>query len=321
MPAYEWYVTPVNRSGTSTAESEVVTVFVGTVNPGGYDVFIFDENNDGLIDQKEWQNFTGGGLGLNGASEDILFDGKPGGSGFIYSTTSIPIGTTGLTEGLDKDFNLDPRDLNIAPPPCFTFGTLISTKVGRTPIERLTDGDFVLSTDDRELIVRKVFRRKITAKALALNPKLYPVRITAGALGDFLPERDLVVSRQHRMLVRSKIAKRMFGCSEILLPAIRLIGLPGIFIDTTVDQVEYFHLLFDKHEIIYAEGAPSESLLIGPEAINALDPEAREEICTIFPEITKAGYALKYARLIPSAHLQKQFVARHLKNTKPLLGQ
>ena len=104
-------------------------------------------------------------------------------------------------------------------------------------------------------------------------------------------------------------------------PSIKLIELPGIFVDETIESVEYFHLLFDRHEIIYAEGAPTESLFTGPEALKSLSPEAREEILTILPEVAKLDYSPEPARYIPPGKLQKQLVARHAKNNKPLLCQ
>ena len=139
-------------------------------------------------------------------------------------------------------------------------------------------------------------------------------------MGGGFPERDLLVSRQHRMLVRSKITERMFGKAEVLIPAIKLIELPGIFIDESVDSVEYYHLLFDRHEIIYAEGAPTESLFTGPEALKSLSQEAREEILTIFPEITELSYKPEPACFVPPGKQQKRLIARHLKNDLAPLG-
>lgn len=134
-----------------------------------------------------------------------------------------------------------------------------------------------------------------------------------------MPERDLLVSRQHRMLVRSDITKRMFGEDEVLLPAIKLCELPGIFVDEKVKEVEYFHMLFDTHEVVYAEGAPSESLYTGPEALKALSIQAREEIFTLFPEIAEPDYLPVAARPFPAGKKQKQLVERHKKNCQELL--
>lgn len=202
--------------------------------------------------------------------------------------------------------------------PCLTVGSMIETEFGLRPIEEIKPGDRIMTQDGLKE-VRWIGRRAILADELRTQPKLYPVRIMAGALGNNLPRKDLLVSRQHRMVVDSTIAQRMFGNAEVLVPAIKLTELPGIYCDETVEEVEYFHLLFDQHEVIYAEGAPTESLFTGPEALNAISAAAREEIYMLFPEITQLDYAPETACYVPPGRMQKQLIARHLKNSKPLL--
>jgi len=203
---------------------------------------------------------------------------------------------------------------------CFLKGTGIAAPSGKVEISRLVAGDRVQNEAGESLTIRWIGHRKITKAELERNEKLRPVRIMAGTLGDGLPKSDLIVSRQHRMLVRSQIAQRMFGQDEVLIPAIKLTELPGIFIDHSIEEVEYFHLLFDQHEIIFAEGAPTESLFTGPQALEGVSAEAREEILTLFPEVAELDYEPKPARYIPEGRLQKQLIARHLKNEKPLLA-
>ncbi|MFS4581458.1 Hint domain-containing protein [Phaeobacter sp. C3_T13_0] len=202
---------------------------------------------------------------------------------------------------------------------CFVRGTLIETERGLVPVERLVKNDRILVADGSYRPLRMVMRRALSATDQRENPKLKPVRITAGALGHGLPKRDLLVSRQHRMLVTSKITERMFGEPEVLVAAVRLTELPGIFVDQDTAAVEYFHLLFDQHEVIYAEGAPTESLFTGTEALKALTPDAYEEITLLFPDLLTAQIARQSACHIPSGKQQRQLVARHLKNNKPIL--
>lgn len=204
-------------------------------------------------------------------------------------------------------------------PPCFVSGTMIGVRANERLIETLGAGDIVMSYDGHASVLRKVIRRSFTAAQLRANSKLRPVRITAGALGNGLPTRDLLVSRQHRMLVKSRIAERMFGQSEVLVAAIKLTALPGIFIDDSVETVEYFHLLFDKHEIILAEGAPSESLFTGQEALKSISHDARQELLTIFPELAQPDHCPDAARFIPVGKQQKQLVERHLKNKRTII--
>lgn len=203
-------------------------------------------------------------------------------------------------------------------PICFCEGTSIETRNGPRKVESLTPGDEILRSDGTYATLQRNFCAFMDASQLASNPKLFPVRISEGALGGGLPKRDLWVSRQHRMLASSKIAQRMFGAQEVLISAIKLTALPGIFVDTGVTQVKYYHLLFDAHEIILAEGAPSESLFTGPEALKAVNPDARREIITLFPHLAEGRATPEAARLIPSGAAQKKFVARHAKNNKPL---
>ncbi|MEO1109600.1 MAG: Hint domain-containing protein [Pseudomonadota bacterium] len=203
--------------------------------------------------------------------------------------------------------------------PCFTRDTLIATDCGFCPIQNITAGDRVQTVGLGPQTVRWAGRRAFTTRDLEQDPKLRPVRIVASALGQGMPNRDLLVSRQHRMLVQSKIAQRMFGAPEVLIPAIKLTSVPGIYVDHEVQSVEYFHLLFDRHEVIYAEGAPTESLYTGPEALKSLSISARREIFKIFPELADHDHSPDPARLIPRGKLQTRLVSRHLKNNKPLL--
>lgn len=244
--------------------------------------------------------------------------------GDLYTTMRIDF--TGLPQGgllgdlrwnSDIDTMRDAGDLVPAAAPCLVRGTLVATDQGDMPVEALTPGVRVLTQENgyQELVL--TMSRVVEGDALRRNPKLYPVRISAGALGPGLPRRDLVVSRQHRMVVRSAIVRRMFGAAEALVAAIRLTELPGIYVDETVASVEYVHLVFKRHEVIYAEGTLTESLLIGPETQRLLSPAQRAEVAALFPALLEAGDP---AHVIPSRLLQKELIRRHVKNDRPLLS-
>lgn len=239
----------------------------------------------------------------------------------LFAVSEIPEpGVVFTTSNKDQSATgLDPAD--IPDTPCLTRGTLIQTAGGQRAIETLQIGDAVMLFDEGSAQIRWIGSRVFDATELKAKPKLMPIRIVAGALGEGLPRRDMLVSRQHRMLVRSKIAGRMFGSPEVLIAAIKLTDLPGIFVDHDVTSVEYFHLLFDEHQVVLAEGAPTESLFTGAEALLALGAEAIEEIAEIFPALLDCDYAPVPARPIPNAKMQKQLVTRHCKNHKWLLSE
>ncbi len=229
---------------------------------------------------------------------------------------SVSSGTFTLPSGITVTYSAFENGSGV---PCFTKGTRILAQNGEVSIEELAPGDLVQTIEQGLQRIRWIGRRRFEHASLTENERLLPIRILAGALGEGLPSRDLLVSRQHRMLVRSRIAKRMFGETEVLIPAIKLTALPGIFVDDTVPCVDYFHLLFDSHQVIFAENAPTESLYTGEEAIKSLSVEARNEIFEIFPELAEPGLSGSPARFIPYGRQQKQLVQRHLKNNKPLL--
>lgn len=293
-------------------------------NNNGDNVVVYDPANDEFIQAT-----------YNGDPLDDPTSG-PGYTGFSASATRV---------GDSEDFSTDYDGFSIqrfvdgsdtfsndqTPTPsaqnvCFTAGTLIRTPGGQRPVEQLTVGNAITiydpgdpAPDSAGLLIR-IYRCQVGSHELARNPKLLPVKIEAGALGNGLPHRDLLVSRQHRMLVSSTIAERMFGTQDVLVAAIRLTELPGIYVDESVRNVEYFHLLMEKHEIVLAEGAPAESFFVGPEALKALPHEVREEIFTLFPEIELPGKASVPAHPIPTGRLQKRLIDRHRMNAKELLG-
>ena len=203
---------------------------------------------------------------------------------------------------------------------CFTAGTMIDTPEGQRRIEDLAAGDFVLTSDHGAQPIRWIGVRHLAGETLRRDPKLWPVRIAAGALGNGLPCCDLSVSRQHRVLVRSVIAERMFDTREVLVPAHRLVGLEGISLVADASEVSYFHLLFERHEILFSNGAETESLYPGPQALASLGPEAVGEVLRLFPELAMRELAIKSARLIPATgRAMKKLAARHLRNCKPLV--
>ena len=202
---------------------------------------------------------------------------------------------------------------------CLVKGTLITCLSGQIPVEQLSVGDLVETADNGSQPIRWIGSRKLDSIDLATNPKLYPVRITVGAMGYGLPEQDLLVSRQHRMAVSSALTQGECDEGEVLIAAIKLTSHPKIDVDNNMKEVEYFHILFDDHQIIYANGAPTESLYAGKEALKALTPEAYTEITALFPEFKALDYQSTAARHIPDNKTQKQLVARHVKNNKTLI--
>lgn len=201
---------------------------------------------------------------------------------------------------------------------CFAAGTMIRTDKGEVAIQNLSKGDMIWTRDNGFQPLRWIGVSHLDAVDLAAKPKLLPIRIKAGALGVNMPVADLVVSPQHRVLVRSAIAQRMFGTAEVLVPAKHLTELPGIDVDATVTSISYHHLMFDAHEVVLSNGAESESLYPGPQALRALSAAAIAEIEAIFPGIMSAQSEPAMARPFARGAKVRQLASRHVANSQPL---
>ena len=213
-------------------------------------------------------------------------------------------------------FDLSNAD-GVALVPCFTLGTLILTPSGEVPVESLTVGDEVLTVDAGVQRLRWIGTRRLDAAELTRAPHLQPIRIGAGSLGRNLPGRDLVVSPQHRCLVRSRIVERMAGGTEVLVAAKHLLGLPGVSVVPPNEPVTYIHLLFDRHELIWSNGTVTESFYLGDQAVAAVDAAAREEILTLFPDLAKARP--QGARPFVRGRIARKLVERSQANCKPMV--
>ncbi|CAM2985530.1 Hint domain-containing protein [Paracoccus aminovorans] len=239
----------------------------------------------------------------------------------IDAVTTKPIQSITLTDYVRSDFGgLDTSRYGLEAPAfvCFRNGTLILTTRGNVPVEDLRPGDMVVTRDHGPQPLRWIGSKQVTSDLLQLFHKMRPVRIRAGALGAGLPARDLHVSQQHRVLVGSKIAERIFGEPEVLVAAKHLTAIEGIEIDDSAEELTYFHLLFDRHEIVCSEGAQTESLFTGPEALKSVSPEARAEILALFPELLSETCAQEPARRIGSGREGRQLAKRHSANGREL---
>jgi hypothetical protein len=168
---------------------------------------------------------------------------------------------------------------------CFVQGTLIATPRGEKPIEYLKPGDLVLTRDNGVQDIRWIGSRHIGWNTLSANPHLKPVVIRWGALDWGSPAHDLYVSPNHRILVRDHDGE------EVLAAAKQLVGNDGIE-EVDAMGVTYFHLMFERHEVILSDGLWTESFQPSDYALGTVGNEARAEILALFPELrTEKGIA------------------------------
>ncbi|MCV2881362.1 Hint domain-containing protein [Actibacterium sp. XHP0104] len=264
---------------TGGAGDDTITVAEGDTATGG-------DGDDTFYVQDLAEAGTGsititGGEGSETLGDTLNFQGLAKAADITYTNTDDASGGLSgyvtLSNGSVVNFS-EIENVVI----CFAAGTRILTPRGERPVENLEPGDLVITADHGLQPIRWIGKRSVAAQ-----DDLAPVRIRKGTLGN---TRDLLVSPQHRMLLSGYRAELLFGETEVLAPAIHLIDDHAVTRQRQ-DSVTYVHLLFDRHEVIYAEGTPSESFHPGHVGLRAILDPAREELFKIFPELRDGANA------------------------------
>ncbi len=202
---------------------------------------------------------------------------------------------------------------------CFCRGTNIATGFGETPVEKLKVGDEILTADNGLQKIKWIGHRVLSAEEITQKPHIAPVRIRRDTLTKGVPREDTWLSPHHRVLVKSKIAKRMFSESQIFIDAKHLTKVRGIARDEKRRGVTYYHIKLNNHEVVFANGMPCESLYLGKQALGKMNKNHLREIFEIFPELSDENYKAEFARKSPSNRDQRQLIDRHISNYKPLI--
>ncbi len=207
---------------------------------------------------------------------------------------------------IDQALRETPTNRDAAP--CFTAGTEIIAKDGAVKVENIKIGDQILTADNGFKPVSWVGCRTVSKEDLEQYPHLRPITIAKGTFGNSKP---MSVSPQHGMALRSNGQEQLVRAKYIP----QMFGPDAAYIDSEVTEVTYYHIMFDQHELVFAEGALTEAFYPGPSAIGSLDQDARAELLHLFPELAdiwltgvNAGYifgdaARSYSDCVPNVAL------------------
>ncbi|MEM6886853.1 MAG: Hint domain-containing protein [Pseudomonadota bacterium] len=182
---------------------------------------------------------------------------------------------------------------------CFAWGTRILTQSGEVPVQWLRPGQVVPTRDHGLLPLRAVRRQTMHPDRGHAPSGWLPIVFPTGSIGN---QRLLRVSPAHRILVSHPAAELITGARDVLVPAHHFLGYAGIC-QPQCRAVSYFHLLFDTHVVLWADGATAESLFAGDLTMQPAD-------CLWRPA---SGAALAATRHNGTAHpVAKSFEARSL---------
>jgi hypothetical protein len=165
----------------------------------------------------------------------------------ITTDPSGPLNFSGSVTGVDTSAISAPSSTN-PEPPCFVTGTLIATARGEVAVENLAVGDLVVTTVGVARPIMWVGNKRVRRPTAAHQP----VRVMAGAFGDNLPVRDLMLSPGHAVCVDVMDA--------VFVPVGELINGATIA-QVKVDEVTYWHVELESHDVLVAEGLPCESYM------------------------------------------------------------
>lgn len=177
----------------------------------------------------------------------------------------------------DGTGNTDTGLVEITQVPCFAAGTRIDTVSGPVTVETLERGDLVLTRDNGPMPILWVGSRKVSK-----FKGNRPVRIRAGSFGAL---RDVVVSPNHRVLLRDVWAELLYGVPEVLVSAKDLVNHATVIWETHPGPWSYFHILLESHQMLRSEGVFSESYQPGQIGFAAFDDQTRDEIAGLYPDL------------------------------------
>ena len=169
---------------------------------------------------------------------------------------------------------------------CFAADTVIATPRGPRPIDQVVQGDMVLTRDNGPRPVVWSGRSSLSGLALRRYPHLRPIRLRRGALGS-VPDDDLRISPEHRVLVAGPRARALYGCDEVLVRAADLLNYKNIAPDIALHGVDYVHLLLEDHQVLFANGLPCESFHPGLAAPDMLRHH-RRDLRAVMPDVVDA---------------------------------
>ncbi len=265
----------------------------------GDDVYAFDDGfggdriTDFDIGDTDGDGFYNDQLDASGLTDASgnpvnVWDVTVSDDGFGNALLSFPNGETVVLEGIAPASLSSTSQLVSAGVACFAAGTLIRTPQGERPIESLRRGDLVDTLDGGAQKVVWAGNTFLDAEKLRANPTLKPVFIPEGLFGNYAP---LLVSPQHGMLVGA----RHGIAGEHLARARHLADAKGpVRVARGKRKIHYHHLMFQRHQIIFANGAPSESFYPGPSALRMFDPKTRRELGSLVAGLETQGAEAAY---------------------------
>ncbi|MBV9860420.1 MAG: Hint domain-containing protein, partial [Alphaproteobacteria bacterium] len=240
---------PIDFDSSTNPKTLLIDLGEAPANNGAFGNEI--GNFDNTIDVIELRGvgFQEGATASDDGSHLVFTDGNYTVTFDLTNSTAQPT-EYAYTDGAGDTFVTNNPNYTPPPPACYCAGTMILTEHGEVAVEDLRIGDVLIARSGDARPVRWIGTRAYDGRFIADNRHVLPVCVTAGALGDGVPRRDLWVSPAHSLYVEG-----------VLVPAAYLINGATIVQADSVKAVEYFHIELETHDIVFADGAPAETYI------------------------------------------------------------
>ena len=275
-----------------SVESDTATAYIDVDHVSSNGILTYDAGAGTVVTRLDsFVTFNGTVTYADGSSENLILDIVQTQNGDLFMPawdTYTQFGTKAIESitlsSVDYDAwgGLTQASYDSVQFVCFATGTRIATPTGAVPVEDLAEGDLVRTRDDGPQPLLWIGRRALRFPPARESQK--PIEFKPGSLGPDRPRRRLVVSPQHRVLLDPGP-----GRPGALAAAAALTGLPGIRRMKGCRRVTYHALLFARHQIIFAQGAPVESFYPGPQGLSTLGPMDRLRLLATLPGLRSHG--------------------------------
>ncbi|MEO0751486.1 MAG: Hint domain-containing protein [Pseudomonadota bacterium] len=157
---------------------------------------------------------------------------------------------------------------------CFGPGTTVKTPYGEQAVETIQAGQMVWTLDQGYCPVIWASSTEVHGQGA-----FAPVVFAPGSIGN---SKELRLSQEHRVYLRSAKAELLFGTNEVLIAAKHLCGLPGVTL-APQPTIRYTHFMFDRHQVVRSNGALTESFFLSEHSVVSSNSAQQRELTALFP--------------------------------------
>ncbi|MCK8465509.1 Hint domain-containing protein [Aliiroseovarius sp. S1339] len=298
-----------NGTGNISASGSVVNTEPGTYSwlAGGYDILSAPSFGTLTIVQNTANDEGGYTWSFVVDSDDPALDGLDAGQS-LDVTFNIRVRDTsfnaanGYAPVVNGTAVIDTHQVTITifgeNEVCFARGTDILTDRGPRRIEQLRVGDMLVTRDNGLQPVRWISASKVSRDRRRGNSQLEPIAIAPDTFAPGVPTKTLRVSPQHRVLLEGPQVDLLLAQDTALASAKSLLNGESIYdCSGEVEELEYWHLVLDQHEIVFANGCPAETLHLGDMSLTTLNQAQINELEAIFPGLLEKPSDMAHAEL------------------------